>query len=334
MIAKTFEAKEKWGEELLRRKNVVGVMVGKKIVNGIPTDEDAVVILVSRKKPASQLTTTDFIPLMLGDVPTDVIEVGEIVAFQAPTEKFRPAPGGVSLGHYRVTAGTLGVTVEDAETGERLILSNNHVIALSNDAQVGDAILQPGPADGGTQADEIAKLLRYIPIAMQSGLVCGFAQRFVDVANRLLSLLVRDTRLAVVGCQQTPNVVDCALGKPNDAQDLKLEILSIGRPKSNPIAASVGMEVHKFGRTTGYTKDKVLGLEGTVNVSYGVGKVARFEHQIIVGPMSTGGDSGSLVLDMDNRPVGLLFAGSDEVTIINEIDRVVDALKIKFPDES
>ena len=30
-------------------------------------------------------------------------------------------------------------------TGERLILSNNHVIANSNDAAIGDQILQPGP---------------------------------------------------------------------------------------------------------------------------------------------------------------------------------------------
>jgi len=89
------------------------------------------------------------------------------------------------------------------------------------------------------------------------------------------------------------------------------------------------LEVQKFGRTTRYTKDKVIAIDTTVKVNYG-GPIAVFEHQIVAGPMSAGGDSGSLVLDMDNRPVGLLFAGSKDVTIMNEIRRVMDALEIEF----
>ena len=41
---------------------------------------------------------------------------------------------------------------------------------------------------------------------------------------------------------------------------------------------------------------------------------ARFARQIVTSAMSAGGDSGSLLLDMDNRAVGLLFAGSPTVT--------------------
>src|SRR3546814_8805883 len=45
------------------------------------------------------------------------------------------------------------------------ILSNNHVLANSNNATPGDAVLQPGPFDGGTDpADRIASLSRFIPI--------------------------------------------------------------------------------------------------------------------------------------------------------------------------
>jgi len=322
---------QEWSKDLRGRKNVVGVTIGKKIVNGVQTDEDAIIVLVREKVAASQLAPADLIPLTLAGVATDVYLSHDIKAFQDPRKRWRPAPGGVSLGHYRVTAGTLGATVEDIETGERLILSNNHVIALSNDAQVGDPILQPGPADGGSGADEVGKLARFIPISMDSAFVCFLAERLVNVVNRVLALLARNTRLAVVGCQQSANIVDCAVARPNNIDDLDLNILVIGKPKAEPVAASIGMEVQKFGRTTGYTKDKVIGLEATINVSYGAGRMATFEHQIVGGPMSDGGDSGSLVLDMENRPVGLLFAGSDTVTIMNEIGRVLDALKIRFP---
>ena len=70
-------------------------------------------------------------------------------------------------------------------------------------------------------------------------------------------------------------------------------------------------------------------LDATVNVSYGAGRTARFDNQIVTGPMSKGGDSGSLVVAGDAlKAVGLLFAGSDQTTIINPIQAVLDCLSI------
>lgn len=247
-----------------------------------------------------------------------------------PTKKFRPAPGGVSIAHYSVTAGTLGAVVRDNVTEELLILSNNHVLAASNKGEIGDPVLQPGPADGGSGADRIGELVRFVPIILGSGLICSAAKVFVAVVNKALSLFSKETRLEVIGCQQERNVVDCAVARPDSESDLSLEILEIGKPLPELVVPVIGMEVQKFGRTTQYTKDEILVLDATVNVGYGPGKVAVFEHQIVAGPMSAGGDSGSLVLDMDRRPVGLLFAGSDKVTIFNEIGRVVGALGIRF----
>jgi V8-like Glu-specific endopeptidase len=42
--------------------------------------------------------------------------------------------------------------------------------------------------------------------------------------------------------------------------------------------------------------------------------------------MSQGGDSGSAVLDNNNRLIGLLFAGSESSTIINRIEHVFSEL--------
>jgi len=60
----------------------------------------------------------------------------------------RPAPIGVSTGHPRVTAGTIGCRVKDS-SGRVYALSNNHVYAWENKASAGDNVLQPGAYDGG-----------------------------------------------------------------------------------------------------------------------------------------------------------------------------------------
>jgi hypothetical protein len=56
--------------------------------------------------------------------------------------------------------------------------------------------------------------------------------------------------------------------------------------------------------------------------------VAQFRDQLLAGPMSQGGDSGSAVLDNDRKIVGLLFAGSDQTTIINRIQNVFSLLGV------
>ena len=91
------------------------------------------------------------------------------------------------------------------------------------------------------------------------------------------------------------------------------------------------MLVKKTGRTTHFTTGRVTALNATVNVGYGGGKVAKFVNQIITTDMSAGGDSGSLVLDWQNRPVGLLFAGSSVATILNPIATVQLAFYGQLP---
>jgi len=261
---------------------------------------------------------------------TDVIESGEIVAFQDPTLRYRPAPGGVSIGHYRITAGTLACSVKDKRTGKWAMLSNNHVFADSNDGKPGDQLLQPAPYDDGAIRNVRIGALGRFPLITISPAICPFAATFCQIVNLILALLGRQTRLTGNGPRPfTANVVDCALGVPDRPEYLKNDILVIGKPKPQIRTATPGLEVQKFGRTTRYTKDKVIAIDTTVKVNYGKG-IAVFEHQIVAGPMSAGGDSGSLVLDMDNRPVGLLFAGSKDVTIMNEIRRMMDALEIEF----
>jgi len=95
------------------------------------------------------------------------------------------------------------------------------------------------------------------------------------------------------------------------------------------VAATLGMAVRKSGRTTGFTTGQITLINATVDVSYGSGRVARFENQLVAGPMSQGGDSGSLVVAGDAlKAVGLLFAGSNQTTIFSPIQAVLDCLQV------
>src|SRR5439155_6301701 len=97
--------------------------------------------------------------------PTDVEEVGEIVAFTYSRRFPRPVPCGVSCGHVQITAGTLGCLVV-LNNNRLCILSNNHVLANENNARPGDHIIQPGRVDGGQDPNDLIGVLeRFVPIS-------------------------------------------------------------------------------------------------------------------------------------------------------------------------
>jgi len=317
--------------EFLAKKNVVGVGIGYKEVAGVSTGSPAVVVLVEKKEAPFNLKSHDVIPAYAeGLLKTDVIEVGKIEALSYPG-KYRPAPGGVSIGHYKITAGTLGSKVTDAVTGQALILSNNHVLANSNNANLGDPILQPGPIDGGRLGiDEIGTLRNFVPINFgQDEGTCQIADWYERFGNFAAQLVGSKHRVkSYFYNPQATNVVDCAVATPFKSSDLLPEILDIGEV-SGTEEAYLGMDVHKTGRTTEHTEGKITLIGATIQVSYGDNKIATFEDQLVSGYMSKGGDSGSLLVSKaTNKAVGLLFAGSNQATIYNPIKYVVSALNI------
>ncbi|MGY1684083.1 hypothetical protein ACI8AK_00695 [Geodermatophilus sp. SYSU D00867] len=217
----------------------------------------------------------------------DVRVTGPIVPLSSPTpaelqRRTRPLHPGLSVAHPAVTAGTLGgfVRVE----GRLAILSNNHVLAASDAGAVGDAVLQPGPADGGVPADRVATLTAF--------------ERFTEGRNKV------DAAVAVLdaGVEAEPGRLP-------------------GGPLAGTVADGLEVEpdeeVEKVGRTTGHTRGRVTAVEvDGVAVQYDDG-VHVFDDQIEIeglsGPFSAGGDSGSVIWrSADRVPLGLLFAGSDQ----------------------
>jgi hypothetical protein len=204
--------------------------------------------------------------------------------------------------------GTLGALVQDAN-GAQYILSNNHVLARTNAAKLGEDIIQPGlidqsPVCAQDSSDAVADLSRFVPIQFKGK---GTTQ---------------------------PNTVDAAIAAVRSgAVDPKGSILDIGMISDTTLQPGIGLAVKKSGRTTGLTTGSISAMDVTVDVSYGSGKTARFVNQILVTPGTfiDSGDSGSLMVeDLDPTPhaVGLLFAGSSTVAIANPIDDVLSAFGV------
>jgi hypothetical protein len=133
--------------------------------------------------------------------------------------------------------------------------------------------------------------------------------------------------MQAVNQQATENLVDAAIASPLNPEDVTEEILQIGTIQG-AATGELGMAIKKSGRTTGLTTGVIEQVDVSVNVQYGEGQIAMFTDQLMAGAMSQGGDSGSAVLDDNNRLVGLLFAGSDTTTVINRIENVLSALGI------
>jgi hypothetical protein len=325
LILDAIAVKQESLDKLFTMRNVVGVGIGFKVAGDVVTKDLAITVNVSKKIPTAQLAPSDLVPKLIGSVKTDVVETGIFKAFQDPTKKMRPARPGVSIGHYNITAGTFGCLVKRGS--DVFILSNNHVLADSNKANLGDAILQPGKYDGGTDADKIAELAEFVTIEFDGGggTTPGGCSGLI---TSLLSLFGQQTAKTRSINEPGANHVDCAIAKPLSADLVQPDILQIGTP-TGVGTVTLGTAVQKFGRTTSYTKGTITQVDVTATVDYD-GPTATFQGQLMAGAMSQGGDSGSALLDDQKRVVGLLFAGSDTTTLFNPIQDVLTALNVEI----
>jgi hypothetical protein len=270
--------------------NILGVGYGAKETEGASVESDlAVRIYVRAKLPRRELGQGDMIPAEINGRPTDVIAVGDIVAAQRPTRC------GVSVGHFRVSAGTLGCLVRPrGSAGPVFILSNNHVLANVNDAAAGDLVLEPGPQDGGKPDNPLARLTDFEPLSFDG-----------------------------------PNHYDAAIAELLDLSSVLPEIVVIGAVQAPAGTPAVHQSVRKHGRTTLHTVGVIRGLAEDVPVKYANGRTATFEDQLAItgagGDFGRPGDSGSLVVDAVTRtPVGLLFAVGWGTTFASRITPVLD----------
>ncbi len=298
MLARS--AKRNGTRQWLTDDNIVGVAYGRKTVHNQITDEPSIVVYVMKKMAKGILPISKLLPRKMyigGDcINVDVVETGPIYPL-AFTTRDRPAPSGISIGHPNITAGTLGCLVNDLTDGSLCILSNNHVMADSNAANLGDAILQPGPADGGVMADQIASLKRFQMINATGNTIdaaIAEVEDAGDVINQMKNNLmpVPSPDHPAVGLLFAGSASRTFMNPIRDVLAL-LDIEFLNGPGAI-VEAEIDMAVEKVGRTTEYTTSSVLEVDVTVSPS-GYGFSAQFDNQIATSCMSLGGDSGSVV---------------------------------------
>lgn len=297
-----------------RRKNLTGVDVGYRYVNGKRTNELCIRVHVERKLPLETVPESEVFPSEIDGIPLDVIEGPYRVSRATKRSDHRDRQshviGGVSCSRSGFSAGTLGAVVIDERTGKPAILSNWHVMAGAK-AMVGDSILQPGGLDGGVPVrDEVAKLERWI--------------------------------LETAG--------DAAIATLTGARGwLPLQFGSFAALNGEVRNSKLGEILVKAGRTTAQTTARVDG-EGIYRLSYEV-RPGEFEPRDIRGfklvpekhgnpdnvEVSSGGDSGSVWYHADSGDaVGLHFAGETnpnpmaEHAIACNLTEVVDKLEIRI----
>lgn len=328
-------------EYLLECRNVIGidyderedrvrVFVSRKLPSDALDDEDDV---EKRVQETGAETTVDVVDAGYGEDRDgyDALSILEPVpeAFEDRDDRHRPVPAGVSEINANSTAGTGGpypvrianaaggdtdeasdetngaVWSDAVEPGDFVRLSNNHVYARSNEAEFGEAILQPSPHDGGDRDDEVGDLVGYVPI--EDGVRVDVAARSVERERESATYYGLE--------DEWPTAV-----RREEYGDLRDEAVT------------------KTGRTTGVTSATVEATSASVSVEFGGEHgTITLRDQLITGHMSEGGDSGSAVFLEAGALVGLLFAGSAEQTICNKISNVERDLGVEIltgePDE-
>ncbi len=212
-------------------------------------------------------------------------------------------------------SGTLGSLIQD-NGGRQYLLSNNHVLARSDHAQVGDAIVQPGlidnnctPNGDGPGTVPVGSLTGWLALSSSQtnadAAIAQVASHSVDPTGSILELGTRqgDGTLAAA-----PPGISSTGGK--------------GEP------GALDLRVAKSGRTTGLTCGGVSAVNVDISVDYYRDcaetkpyLTKTFTNQLAVSGnrFSDSGDSGALVVDAGNaEPVGLYFAGGTDVSGVGQ----------------
>jgi endonuclease G len=204
--------------------------------------------------------------------------------------------GGISISdEFHHTYGTLGALVVDRASGDRMILSNWHVLVADWRARAGQGIFQPGTLDGGGGADVVARLTRD---AMSANL---------DAA---VATLTGDRQLINDQLDLGP-VAGLAEARPG------MEVVKSGRRTGVTYGRVTGVE--GIARINYGPLDRIIRHVVTIDPRVGDEEVS--------GP----GDSGSLWLEASTmQAVGLHFAGSNnpERGLALDIEAVLNSLNV------
>lgn len=294
--------KRKYEDELLQYDDVHAVSIGYKKVDGMISDQLAIVIHSVKKKEEEEITNSQKIPTELEGVPTDIVESPPFHILPIVTnyndslssavdenKKYRPVPGGVEIYTPRDTYDsgicTLGMFAHSTKTGDSpddvYLLTNAHCLIVPD-----QQVRQP-------QSPDVQDTIAY-------------STRIVN-SERVDGGIAKMTNIHMASPYDILNI-----GAPTGTYDITMD--------------DIGDAVTKTGRTTGTTE----GIIAYVDVA-----LIDIKHQIIIDsdiPFAAPGDSGSVVLLMSgehrHNVVGLLWGGVLNYAIMSPIQAVMQDLEI------
>ena len=214
--------------------------------------------------------------------------------------------------------GTLGSLIQSS-SGTQYLLSCNHVLARSDQASVGETIIQPGlidddcePTNGdpaGTET-QVGVLTTWLPLSSNS--------TNADAAIAAVNSGAVSSTGAIMELGTIQGGGTLAAAPPGTSCTIASSGTSCIAGKGEAVTAT-GLTVAKSGRTTGLTCANISAIDLDVDVGYykNCGETEpyltkAYTNQIAIegNGFSDAGDSGSLVVDASNaEPVGLFFAG-------------------------
>ncbi len=291
--------------------NIVGVGIGKKLIDGAPTD--CVRIYVVLRKDEVEIPESQLVPkgTLIKGVPVDVIEVGPFGKNgQKPIKDdgTTTRPGSPIRVKTAVTnvnegrRGTLGAVVTDGEA--YYILGCNHVLAVNGRVPADPDLAQvvSGEFVGGDAP--LASPDEFVPLLRGPG---------------------------------TANSADCAIARLKDRDSIPATFPdgTVRLTSPDAVAPEIGMYVRKFGAGTGLTRGAIVDTDVDLYVDYSFGTFL-FEHQVVIQSsedgkeFATGGDSGSIVIAatdaQEGKATGMIFAASGTFAVACPFSTVLSEL--------
>lgn len=208
------------------------------------------------------------------------------------------ATSGISVGRPDRQSGTLGCVVRRRSDGMVCLLTAGHVLTAAG-ATRNDVVLSPGASDGGR-----------------------------DPEARIASL-DRSTLIGVAPAGCKADVAIASLIAPH-AFDMMIPGIGLPAAAAGPVP-NVGHRVQLFGKTSGYQQGIVVRTNHEVcyevETDTGVREIC-FRDLVLCTRFSSGGDSGAVVLDMQQQIVGIHMGGSDSSSFFCKIGNVCSLLDV------